>query len=301
MPEAAGNPMTVRPEDVEPEDARARAAPAPATDWRTDPSFRWPERVPWSVLGPDFMDAWAGPPRGKREHLEIVGPTGSGKSHLMLTALQDKYRFDTARAGERGKIPGAVLVVTKADDDVFSKLGWPVVHSAADIRDTHVVFWPRTKKTGLERRAYHEAHVSALLDKAWQPNNTVIAFDEVGYVESLSGNLRATVQHYWREGRSMGIQVVGMKQRPQGALRDMHSETFWTAAFAPNDRSDLERFAELFGHRRDWMPVFDDLDPEAHEFVLRHSRSKEAYISWVDTPLTPQKIKRSGLRTVLSR
>jgi hypothetical protein len=290
----------VRPEDVEPEDSRARA-PAPA-DWRNDPAFRLPDRVPWSVLAPDFMDAWAGVPRGRREHLEIVGPTGSGKSHLMLTVLQDKYRFDTGRVRDRKQIPGAILAVTKADDDVFAKLGWPVVHDAADIRDTHVVVWPKAgRRTGFDRRAFHEAKLRTLLDKTWQPNNTVLAFDEVGYVESLSGDLRATIQHYWREGRSMGIQVIGMKQRPQGALRDMHSETFWTAAFAPNDRSDLERFAELFGHRRDWMPVFDQLDPERHEFILRHSRSKEAYISWVDVPLTPQKIKRRGLLSEIGR
>jgi hypothetical protein len=41
--------------------------------------------------------------------------------------------------------------------------------------------------------------------------------------------------------------------------------------------------------------VFDGLDATRHEFILRHSRSREAYISWVDTPLTPQKIKRRGL------
>jgi hypothetical protein len=290
--------QAVRPEDVEPDDSR----PAPAADWRSDPRFRTPDRVPWSVLGPDFLDAWAGVPRGKREHLEIVGPTGSGKSHLMLTILQDKYRFDSARSGDRRRMPGAILAVTKADDDVFSKLGWPVVHDAADIRDTHVVVWPKAgRKMGHDRREFHAKKISELLAKVWQPNNTVIAFDEVGYVEGLSGDLRATIQHYWREGRSMGIQIIGMKQRPQGALRDMHSETFWTAAFAPNDRSDLERFAELFGHRRDWMPVFDQLDPERHEFVLRHSRSKEAYISWVDVPLTPQKIKRQGLLSELGR
>jgi hypothetical protein len=89
----------------------------------------------------------------------------------------------------------------------------------------------------------------------------------------------------------VGITVLAMKQRPQGALRDMHSETSWTIAFAPKDRGDLERWAELFGARRDWMPVFDSLDPDRHEFIIRHSRSREAYISWVDVELRPQKVK----------
>ena len=285
--------MTVRPEDIEPEESRA----APAADWRSDPSFTWPERVPWSELGPDFIATWgrADEANPQPEHWEIIGPSGSGKTHLMLTALQDRYRQ---------RKTGAILVVTKADDAIFRQLGWPVVAKTDEIRDSNVVFWPRTRKTGLERRAFHDQRISQLLNHLWNPPNgkrpnTIVAFDEVGYIEGLSGEMRALIQQYWREARSLGITVVAMKQRPQGALRDMHSETYWTAAFAPKDRSDAERFAELFGHRRDWLPVFDSLDPDKHEFILRHSRSREAYISWVDTPLVPQKIKRSGLRGVI--
>jgi len=286
--------VTVRPEDVEPEGQRATAA-APASDWRSDPSFAFPERVPWSVLGPDFIATWgrADETNPQPEHLEIVGPSGSGKTHLLLTMLQDRYRL---------RKTGCVLVVTKGDDDIFRKLGWPVVTKTDELADApNAVFWPRTRRTGSERRAYHEQKIRGLLDRLWRPRaNTIVAFDEVGYVESLSGDMRALVQMYWREARSMGITVVAMKQRPQGALRDMHSETYWTAAFAPKDRSDAERFAELFGHRRDWLPVFDDLDPDMHEFILRHSRSREAYISRVDTPLRPQKVKRRGLAGVLA-
>jgi nucleoside-triphosphatase THEP1 len=295
-----GTAVTVRPEDVEPEDQRATTTTAPAAaDWRSDPSFTWPQRVPWSELGPDFIGSWgrADPGNPQPEHWEIIGPSGSGKTHLMLTALQDRYRQ---------RKTGAILVVTKADDAIFRQLGWPVVTKADEIRDTNVVFWPRTRKTGLERRAFHDQRISQLLNHLWNPPNgkrpnTIIAFDEVGYIESLSGEMRALIQQYWREARSLGITVVAMKQRPQGALRDMHSETYWTAAFAPKDRSDAERFAELFGHRRDWLPVFDSLDPDAHEFILRHSRSREAYISWVDTPLKPQKIQRKGLAGMVSR
>jgi hypothetical protein len=53
--------MTVQPEDIEPEDA------APAGDWRHDTSFQWPEMVPWSQLGPDFIQSWGFElPRNKR-------------------------------------------------------------------------------------------------------------------------------------------------------------------------------------------------------------------------------------------
>lgn len=300
--------MTARSEDVEPEANRGTAAPAGPPDWRRDAAFAPPEKVPWSELGPDFTGEWsrADPRTGQAESLEIVGPSGSGKTHLMLTMLQGHYADQEAwrRAQQREHLrTGAVLVVTKADDDIFRKLGWPVVSSADAIRDTNVVFWPRTKLLGSARRAYHERKVAELLNRLWQPNaNTLVAFDEVGYIEGLSGEMRAIVQQYWREGRSLGITVLAMKQRPQGALRDMHSETAWTAVFKPKDRSDAERFAELLGHRRDWIPVLDGLDRQGHEFILRHAPTEQAYISWVDTPLRPQKIRRrQGVQAMIAR
>jgi hypothetical protein len=295
--------MTVQPEDVEPENAAARSQQG---YWASDPNFTWPERLPWSVLGPDFIDAWGFklPPRN-REHLEVIGPSGSGKTYWVETILQQHYAEAERRRSASGRKhleTGAVFLATKADDEVFTEMGWPIVASAGEIRDTNVIVWPRTGKTGIERREFHAQQVTALLDKLWEKNaNTLLVFDEVGYAEGLSAEVRSLIQQYWREGRALHIQVVGMKQRPQGALRDMHSETYWTAAFAPKDRSDAERFAELFGHRRDWLPVFDALDPDKHEFILRHSKTREAYISWVDLPLTPQKVKRGGLMHVLSR
>src|SRR5215472_19272146 len=156
--------MTVQPDELDPE--RGRRPP----DHLRDPWFTWPERVPWSELGVDVMRAWgrADPADPQPEHLEIVGPSGSGKTHLMLTMLQDRYRL---------RKTGAVLIVTKGDDDIFKKLGWPVAHSLDEVRDTNVVFWPRTRKTGTERRAFHEVRVRALLDRLWQPKaNTIVAF-----------------------------------------------------------------------------------------------------------------------------
>ncbi len=286
--------MSVQPADTEPEEYRGGSAPPP--DYRRDPNFTWPPRVPWSQLGPSFIHSWgrADPANPQPEHLEIVGQNGSGKTHLLLTMLQDRY------AARR---TAAVLVCTKADDDIFRKLGWPVVSRVRDVADNpNCIYWPRTKLTGNRKREYHDHKLQELLDGLWTPkSNRIVAFDEIGYIESLSGDMKATVQMYWREGRSLGITVIGMKQRPQGALRDMHSEAYWTAAFKPKDRADLERWAELFGAKRDWMPVFDDLDRKAHEFVIANPVHEEAYISWVDTPLNPQKIERRGPRWLRAR
>jgi nucleoside-triphosphatase THEP1 len=276
--------VTVQPADVEPEEQRGRTA-----DWRTDPNFTWPERLPWSELSPYFIDAWgrANPSNPQPEHEEIVGQNGSGKTRLLMHQLQERY------ARRRS---AAVFICTKADDDIFGQMGWPIIDHPKDIDENpNAIFWARTGLTGNKRREFHERKVSDLLDALWVPkSNRIVAFDEIGYVESLSSDLKAKVQMYWREGRSLGITVVGMKQRPQGALRDMHSEAYWTAAFKPKDRADLERWAELFGARRDWMPVFDSLDRTRYEFLIANPVHEEAYISWVDMPLEPQKVEKQG-------
>jgi nucleoside-triphosphatase THEP1 len=264
------------------------AAPVPA-DWRHDAGFRPPKRVPWSALEPDFTAAWglSDPGDPQPEHFEIVGQNGSGKTYLLCSALQARM--------VRRQTP-AVIVCTKKADRLFERLGWPVIDRPEELnKHPNAIYWPRTNAMGNQRKAFYDRKVGELLESLWvEDSNRIVAFDEIGYVEGLSGDTRATVQQYWREGRSLGITVVAMKQRPQGAQRDMHSETYWCAAFKPKDRGDLERWAELFGHRRDWMPVFDSLDRPAHgdrgeqrEFVIRHSRSDEAYISWIDTPLRP--------------
>jgi hypothetical protein len=283
--------MTVQPADIEPDGHRPRVSSEPVapSGWQSDPQFRPPPRVPWSQLGPDMIRAWgrADPADPQPEHLEIVGPSGSGKTRLLCTLLQDRYR---------ARRSAAVLVCTKPADKVVHQLGWPIVTDTAELRDhPNAVFWPRTRKMGSARLEYHESKIRHLLHALWVPkSNRIVAFDEVGYVEGLGPEMKALIQQYWREARSQGITVIAMKQRPQGALRDMHSETYWTAAFKPKDRADVERFAELFGHRRDWMPVLDSLDPDRYEFILRHARSREAYISWIDTPLEPVKPKRAG-------
>ena len=48
----------------------------------------------------------------------------------------------------------------------------------------------------------------------------------------------------------------------------------------------------MLGRVGDWQPVLETVDQQNHEFVIRNSVTKDAYISWIDTPLKP--IKSQG-------
>lgn len=250
------------------------------------------ERIPWSILGPEFAAVWgrADPDDPQPEHMEIIGMNGSGKTYFLMKILQERMLVRNSRI---------VLVVTKQADEVFEKLGWPIVRNFRDLKKhRQCIYWPMTDKLGSERRAFHEALMYEFLSRTWVKDAwVVVAFDEIAYVESLSPRVKDLVAMYWREGRSMKITVVAMKQRPQGVQRDMSSETWWTVAFVPKDEADAERFAELFGPRREWIPVFRQMDPDNHEFLIRHTRSRDAFISWVDerlTPITPPSEENRG-------
>lgn len=259
------------------------AGPDPAATHQFTAGFRWPDEIPWSEIGPDFIAAWAPVKHGKMEgqHIEESGQTGSGKSYALACILHMRALMrDTA----------TIYICTKTDDPTVSRLfelGWPRAKSVEETRrHRQCVFWPQTRQVGEDKDQFFEKLIYGLLSQLWHKNaNTIVVFDEVGYVEDLSRRVKKLIRMYWREARALGISVVASKQRPVGVVRDQHSETRWKIVFPPADEADMERFAQLLGPPRDWEPVLRDLDQEMHQFVLRNTVTKETYISWIDFAL----------------
>jgi hypothetical protein len=270
----------------------------------TAPEIPQLDQVPWSELGPYFIETWGHDDQGrmKAESIEIAGQTGSGKSYAEGTILQQRAaRWDTAE----------IVVLTKESDDSIPLLGWPVASTIAEMRKyRQSVYWPQTSATGDARETCHEQRIYELLSALWvKDSNVVIAFDEIGYIESLRGprnnpqRLKKMIRMYWREARSHNISMIAMKQRPVGVARDQHSESKWKLVFPPAHYADMETFAELLGPQRAWTPVLESLDQEQRQFVIKHSTSGEAYISWIDQELKPlpeqQRQKPRGARETL--
>jgi hypothetical protein len=266
--------------------------PAPQ-DWRRDADFRWPERIPWSKLAPSFhvLFGHSDPSDPQPEHIEYIGQNGSGKT-LAAGKIAQERAFVTGRP--------SIIFAHRPRDPTLDRIGFPVVSTwdqlVRNVRDGWVnnIFWPRTKLMGADRAAWYDSQMTHVLDMLWAsagpdtPADTDLIMDDAGYIEEELSGTFARLKQYLREGRAPGFSVGLLKQRPQGGTRLATSETQWTLGFRPKDDSDLERWAELFGARRDWMPVFRTLDRTKREFVIKHTVTQQAYISWVDETLAPR-------------
>lgn len=243
------------------------------------------ERVPWSVLGEQFIEVWgrANPENPQPEHLEIIGITGSGKSFLLTQILSEMARRRKS---------SIIYIVNKPADGSIGKLNWPIVDSWDELVEAEkreqvnqFIFWPQTAMTGTKRKEYQEVRITELLEELWQPNaNTIVVFDEFATLEKMSREMKDLLNMYLREGRSQGITCVMGKQRGQGVQRDMHSESTWTICFKLKDRKDTEYVAEMYGDKKDFIPILQGLSKEDHEFLIQSKNNEATYVSWVDRP-----------------
>lgn len=242
------------------------------------------QRVPWEELGPEFIAAW-GWPGGKfePEHLTVYGKNGSGKTLFIGHVLHE-------RAAARGS--DIIVVATKRADKTLVNYGWKITDTYPfGYGENQVIFWARAKGISAEHRVPQRAKVKMLMDKLWRPDaNVVIYWDELTYLER-DLRLGTELATYYREGRSHGITNVASMQRPAGVSRLAHSEAGWTVAFHLKDHDDRRRIAEIFGDRARFQLVLDQLNPEKHEFLIRHERSGRAYISHLPKPRRPRMVK----------
>lgn len=234
-----------------------------------------PERIPWAQLEPDFLSVW-GRPNGKieSEHISIVGPTGSGKSKFQAYVLAQRVKL-------RGS--HVMVIATKPADATLRAMRWPIIRKWPPEYGKHerFILWPPNPRNEHEARLIQHMTIREALNSIWQEKaNTIVAFDEIAYVEQEL-KLRMLIERYWREGRSLGITILATTQRPRNVTRYMWSEPSWIVAFRPDDEDEARRVAEIIGGRRLFTQSL--LDLQRHEFILINRRDKDVYISKLGT------------------
>lgn len=168
------------------------------------------------------------------EHVSMVGPTGSGKTTLMLEILNRRALV--------------CVFANKPRDDTMNKLarsGEFKVVSRFEYSEHQrkIILWPKGKDISdyeeVQAKAYYDA-----LSKIWRIGYYAVVFDEVRYIcQNLK--LDKYVQLFWQQARALRVSVVAGTQRPAFVPVMMFDQATHLFFWCDNDELNLKRIGGL--------------------------------------------------------
>lgn len=168
------------------------------------------------------------------EHVSMVGPTGSGKTTLMLEILSRRELV--------------CVFANKPRDETMDKLaktaGYRKVQRFEyNDHDRKLILWPKGKGIAdfeaVQSKAYYDA-----LAEIWQIGYFCCVFDEVRYIcDNLK--LRRYVELFWQQARALKISVVAGTQRPAFVPVMMFDQATHLFFWCDNDELNLKRIGGL--------------------------------------------------------
>jgi Predicted ATPase len=213
------------------------------------------------------------------EHVTIIGPTGSGKSHLALQLIKTRSFYLLLLT--KGKDKTLDKFITQNDIEVITK--WP----PSGFCDK-VALWPRF--TGVDsfetqqmvfRNAINGYRIGAKkIEGIYAEGGWTVFVDEVMYFrEEL--HLDSELRMLWTQGRSNDISLVAGTQRPRDVPQLMLNQWSHLFVFQTADKYEIERLSAIGGNIssiiKQTVPILS-----RHEFLYVNRITAEAIRSKVD-------------------
>ena len=171
------------------------------------------------------------------QHILICAPTGAGKTTFVRPLLEKRSHV--------------VNLVTKIHDDAFRKeyKGWTIIREWPPSRfDSHVLLWPKPGKTLTETLQRQRAVIRHALNEIGRGRGWCVTVDEAHYTTDphyLGLGKEVAILHH--QGRSSGISVVNLSQRPAWIPKIIYSSVSHAYIAKTKDRNDLKRLSDLSG------------------------------------------------------
>lgn len=186
-------------------------------------------RVPWDRFY-DLM-SWR-----QGEHVALIGPTGQGKTTLMISLLEKRDYV-------------AVFGTKPYDDTMTSLISTGYHHfqrweSVSTARYPRRVIWPNHIATRINsedemKGIFSHAYAAAYRDRGW-----CIAIDEGWYMADVL-KLKSPMRTVWTQGRSLGLSQVVATQRPTWVPTEMYDQSTHLFFWRNNDDRVIQRITEI--------------------------------------------------------
>lgn len=154
------------------------------------------------------------------QHLNIISPTGAGKSHLMYQLAEqviDRYP-DLDFCSFMPKPRDATTRKWMSKLNLAETEQWPPKKKLLSADPNGYVFWP---KHILNNEAANREHLSAQFRNAINrlyTNGNSIAFADDAFLLGVIYKLNPELTRHWVAGRSMGASLWTTLQKPSGTL-----------------------------------------------------------------------------------
>lgn len=235
------------------------------TDLATAPAALDVPRVPWDAFVAQSF-RWE-----QGEHVGICGPTGFGKTTLML-ALAPMRRY-------------SCIVATKPKDRTLASLkrkGWRTIANWRDWRpgERRVILWP--KQVELTRTDRIRAVIVDALGLIYRAGSWAVFLDDLQALCDTIG-IKLEVRHLLLNGRSVGITVVGSTQRPRWVPKELWTQATHLFLGRCVDADDLRHISGI-GHADPKLVRQIVASLDGHDFLYVNTRTGQLVISRAPAP-----------------